>query len=326
MNEKYNCDVIRDLLPGYIDNILSDTGSELVKNHLEECEECHKIYTEMKEDIGKDDLSAHDTIAVDALKKIRRRMNRLKITIGILAGILFIFLLFAALKIYVIGKPLETGYMSISDTIYDEETGQLTVNGEINLYSFHVSKVVWEEDKNDTNVVNVIVYYAETLPFAKDKTDFSVVIPDIKGKKVYLACPEYDRREIYDWQTYHYEEIENLKKEIYSKIPELNEKTDALNCMKGVTTVEEMEGISFSVDFIYGEDASYWWFNGMLTTDGEFGAADFEIWISLEKPHKILIYDYQTGEYIDDFSMISNRRAAGDNSFSILTNKFFLIG
>ena len=38
MNERYNCDVIRDLLPGYIDNILSDTGSELVKNHIGECE------------------------------------------------------------------------------------------------------------------------------------------------------------------------------------------------------------------------------------------------------------------------------------------------
>ena len=308
MNEKYNCDVIRDLLPGYIDNILSDTGSELVKNHIGECEECHKIYTEMEEGIGKDDLSAYDTIAVDVLKKIRRRMNRLKITIGILVCILFIFLLFAALKIYVIGTPLGTGYMTISDTAYNEETGQLTVNGKINLYSFHVSKVVWEEDKNDPNIVNVIVYHAETIPFAKDKTDFSVVIPDIKGKKVYLACPEYDRMEIYDWRTHHYEEVEILRKEIYSKIPELNEKTDALNCMQGITTVEGIEGISFYVDFIYGKDASYWWFNDMLTTDGEFVPADFEIWISLKEPYKILIYDYQIGEYIDDFSIISNRR------------------
>ena len=135
-----------------------------------------------------------------------------------------------------------------------------------------------------------------------------MVIPNIKGKKVYLACPEYDRREIYDWRTHHYEEVENLRKEIYSKIPELNEKTDALNYMQGITSVEGVEGISFYVDFIYGKDASYWWFNDMLTTDGEFVPADFEIWISLEEPHKILIYDYQTGEYIDDFSIISNRR------------------
>ncbi len=308
MNEKDNCDVIRDLLPGYIDNILSDAGSELVKNHLGECEECHKIYTEMEEGIGKDDLSAHDAIAVDALKKIRKRTNRLKITIGILAGVLFMFLLSVALKIYVIGKPLETGYMSIQDSIYDEETGQLTVNGKINLYSFHVSKVVWKEDENNPNIVNVIVYYAETIPFAKDKTDFSIIIPNAKGKKVYLACPEYDRREIYDWRTHHYEEVENLKNEIYSKISELDKETDALNCMQGITTVEGIEGICFSVDFIYGEGASYWWFNGMLTTDGEFVPADFEIWISLKEPHKILIYDYQTGEYIDDFSIISDRK------------------
>ncbi|MDE7176274.1 MAG: zf-HC2 domain-containing protein [Lachnospiraceae bacterium] len=310
MNDKYNCDVIRDLLPGYIDNILSDTGSELVKKHLGECEECRKIYTEMEEGIGKDDCSADDAIVVDALKKIRKRTNHLKITIGLLVGILFVFLLSFALKIYVIGKPLGTGYMSIPDVIYNEETGQLTVNGRINLYSFHVSKVVWEEDENDPNTVNVIVYYAETIPFAKDKTDFSVVIPNIKGKKVYLACPEYDRMEIYDWRTYHYEEVENLKNKIYGKIPELDEKTDALNCMQGITTVEGIEGISFSVDFIYGKDASYWWFNGMLTTDGEFVPADFEIWISLQEPHKILIYDYQTGEYIDDFSVISDRKPA----------------
>ena len=308
MNEKYNCDVIRDLLPGYIDNILSDTGNELVKNHLGECEECLNIYTEMKEGIGKDDLSAYDTIAVDALKKIRKRTNRLKITIGILVGILFLFLLFIALKIYVIGKPLGTGSMSIPDTVYDEETGQLTVSGKMNLHSFHVSKVVWKEDENNPNIVNVIVYYAETLPFAKDRTDFSIVIPNVKGKKVYLACPEYDRMEIYDWRMHHYEKVESLKKEIYGKVPELDEKTDALNCMQGITAVDGIEGISFNVDFIYGKSASYWWFNGMLTTDGELAPADFEIWISLEEPHIILIYDYQKGKYIDDFSIISNRK------------------
>lgn len=308
MNESYNCDVVRDLLPGYIDDVLSNTGSELVKKHLGECEECHKIYTEMKGDNEKNDLSAYDTIAVNGLKKIWKRMMRLKMTIGILASILFLLLLFAVLKIYVIGKPLETGYLSIPDTIYNEETGQLTVNGKISLYSFHVSKVVWEEDKNDPNVVNVIVYHAETLPFLQNKTDFSITISDIKGKRVYLACPEYDRLEIYDWQASHYDEVERLKTEIYGKVSELDKKTDALNYQLGITTVEDVEGICFSVDFIRGENASYWWFNGMLTTDGEMEPADFEIWISLEEPHIIRIYDYQTGEYTDDFSIISNRK------------------
>lgn len=303
MNEANNCDVIRDLLPGYIDNVLSNAGSELVKKHLEKCVECHRIYTEMKDGDGKDDLSSNDAVAVDGLKKIRKCTIRLKMTIGILSGILFLLFLSAVLRFYVIGKPLETGYMSITGTIYDEETGKLTVNGEIDLYSFHVSKVVWKEDEQDPNVVNVIVYHAETLPFLQDKTDFSVTIPDIKGKIVYLACPEYDRLEIYDWQKAHFEEVESLKAEIYGKIPELDKETDVLNYQPGIVTVEGMEGICFSVESVCGENASYWWSFDMLITDGEMEPADFEIWISLTEPRIIRIYDCQTGEYMDDFSI-----------------------
>ncbi|MCM1124354.1 MAG: zf-HC2 domain-containing protein [Eubacterium sp.] len=308
MNEANNCDVVQDLLPGYIDDVLSNAGSRLVKKHLEECRECHKIYAEMKDGSGKDDLSVFDAIAVDGFKKVRSRTMRLKMTIGILAGMLLLLLLSAALKVYVIGKPLETGYLSIPDTIYDEETGRLTVNGKINLYSFHVSKVTWEEDENDSNVVNIVVYHAETLPFLQDQTDYSITIPDVKGKQVYLACPKYDRREIYDWRISHGEEVERLKTEIYGRIAELNSRTDALSCQRGITTVEGMEGICFSVDFIRGENSSYWWFNDMLTTDGEMEPADFEIWISLEEPHVIRVYDYQTGGYTDDFSIISDRK------------------
>lgn len=312
MNEAKGCDVVQDLLPGYIDDVLSDTGRELVKKHLEECGECHEIYMEMKDGDGRDDLSFHDAAAVDWLKKIRKRTIRLKMTIGILAGILFLLLLSAALKIYVIGKPLETGHISVLDTIYDEETGQLAVNGEINLHFFRVSKVAWKEDEYDPSVVNVIVYHAETLPFLQDQTDFSVTIPDVKGKRVYLACPEYDRMEIYDWQKVHAEEVDSLKAEIYAKIPELDEETDALSCQPGIATVGGAEGICFSVDFIYGENASYWWYDDALITDGEVEPADYEIWISLTEPHIIRIHDDQTGEYTDDFSIISDRK--GDDA------------
>lgn len=58
--------------------------------------------------------------------------------------------------------------------------------------------------------------------------------------------------EIYDWRMHHYEKVESLKKEIYGKVPELDEKTDALNCMQGITAVDGIEGISFNVDLIYG--------------------------------------------------------------------------
>ena len=52
MNENYPCDIIQDLLPGYIDEILSETGTRVVKEHLEECEKCNQVYLEMKEGLN----------------------------------------------------------------------------------------------------------------------------------------------------------------------------------------------------------------------------------------------------------------------------------
>ncbi len=60
--------------------------------------------------------------------------------------------------------------------------------------------------------------------------------------------------------------------------------------------------------YLIGEGASFWHFNDQLITDGEFEPADFEIWILLNAPHRILIYDYQTGEWGGDYSVVVERR------------------
>ena len=39
MSPNYTCDIIRDLIPGYVDGILSEAGTDLVKSHLECCQE-----------------------------------------------------------------------------------------------------------------------------------------------------------------------------------------------------------------------------------------------------------------------------------------------
>lgn len=45
---KYNCDVIRDLLPLYIDGVASEKSAELVREHLAECEKCASLVPEMQ--------------------------------------------------------------------------------------------------------------------------------------------------------------------------------------------------------------------------------------------------------------------------------------
>ena len=49
MDNRYSCEVIQDLIPGYIDQVLSETGIKVVQEHLEDCSECQKVYQEMKE-------------------------------------------------------------------------------------------------------------------------------------------------------------------------------------------------------------------------------------------------------------------------------------
>ncbi len=39
-----NCEIVRDLLPLYIDHETSEETSEMIKEHLAECEECREIY------------------------------------------------------------------------------------------------------------------------------------------------------------------------------------------------------------------------------------------------------------------------------------------
>ena len=45
---KMECDVVRDLLPLYTEQIASEASSRVVEEHLSECEQCRKAYQEMR--------------------------------------------------------------------------------------------------------------------------------------------------------------------------------------------------------------------------------------------------------------------------------------
>lgn len=64
-----SCNVIRDLLPSYMDNIASDDSVKLVEEHLAQCSECKDFKARME----KPDLHIPDEdINLDYMKKIRK--------------------------------------------------------------------------------------------------------------------------------------------------------------------------------------------------------------------------------------------------------------
>lgn len=306
MNENFTCDIIKDLLPGYIDGVLSEAGTSTVKTHLEECQECHGVYLEMKEGWNAE-TQAKEQVVLDGFKKVRQRTRKLKTAVGIVSGLLAVLVLSVFIKFFVIGIPLSTHEISIDTLSYDEETNCLEISGTVNLASCRVSRVVWEKSKENDNAVNILVYNAETLPFQKEKNKFTITVPDMKGKIAYLACPNYDQFEIYHWKYHHNDKLSELENEIYDFFPELDRDKDPLSYGSGITTVDGIEGISYCVDSIVGENATFYRINDQLVTDGDFEPRDFDIWISLEKPYQILIYDYKSGKYTDDYSIINRR-------------------
>lgn len=88
------CEIIRDLLPSYVDEICSEASKEWVEQHLAECAECSSIAERMKHT----ELSVNklETEGLEAVKKLRRKQKRQSLTgYGMcLALILFMLVVF----------------------------------------------------------------------------------------------------------------------------------------------------------------------------------------------------------------------------------------
>lgn len=79
------CEIIRDLLPLYIDGLTSKESNQEIEKHLKNCEECQKYYQEMTGDIHNFSVITNEEIEdVNLIKKIKKK-NRKK-ALGIFVG------------------------------------------------------------------------------------------------------------------------------------------------------------------------------------------------------------------------------------------------
>ncbi len=75
----YPCEIIKDLLPLYIDNVVSEESKITVEKHLTECESCKKYYEMMKEAgcfTEKNYDNTEDLKMADSLKRIKIKINK----------------------------------------------------------------------------------------------------------------------------------------------------------------------------------------------------------------------------------------------------------
>lgn len=77
---KKECEIVQDLIFGYCDGTLNPASKELVEKHLVKCEECKKVYEEIKKDKKMDN---EDKIEIDYLKRVNKKLKRKKMMIVI---------------------------------------------------------------------------------------------------------------------------------------------------------------------------------------------------------------------------------------------------
>ncbi|MEG0659475.1 MAG: DUF4825 domain-containing protein [Anaerorhabdus sp.] len=160
---KLPCSIIREILPNYVDNCCEEEASILVKEHLDECDECRQIYTEMIRPIK----HAKDT-NIDYLKRVKQK-NRRKILISI-SIVILLFVSFLLLKSYVFG--VNSNDVSIKGNIVvDNGVIQYTVKPNqpgVIIKNYHIE---------NTNLNYKKITYTLVKSFSSEYLESTIVIP-----------------------------------------------------------------------------------------------------------------------------------------------------
>lgn len=279
-----DCNIIRDLMPGCIDGVLSEAGSSAVMEHLKGCEECRHIFAEMKESYVPE-ITSKEQAALDGFKKIRKRTRYFKAAAALGIILMTALVIGVFCKVYVWGNLLEDHMVYTTGFEYDEQTDSLTITGGMDINPGHISRVVWRRNPGQWNRIDLFVYAAENLPVGAKERTFSVTIPDMKGKVVCTVGCDYTYTKVYDWQSDHYKLMMELEQTVREHF-DWDEKHVMLMPTQGIYTVDGAEGIEFSVFYLASEDAYYYRLNDTYVTYGDIEDAG-HVWISLNAPHQI---------------------------------------
>lgn len=173
-----NCDIIKDLLPNYIDKVSSDATNKLIEEHLQICESCNKTLRDMSKEINTEPLYTQNE-QIDYLKGYKKKnIGNIIATIIITILVVVIVVLWGNEIMGNLRFNIDLNNLSIDGWYLDEE-------GKLGFY-------LWEDKKNIVILYNVI----------EDKENKEVYI-NVCGK--YLFSPT-----VQQWNTENARDINKV--------------------------------------------------------------------------------------------------------------------
>ena len=70
------CDIVRDILPLYVDGACSEASAEMVKEHLNACADCNAIYQKLLSHTSEDVLHEESEALLCAMRQKKSREQK----------------------------------------------------------------------------------------------------------------------------------------------------------------------------------------------------------------------------------------------------------
>lgn len=163
--EKINCDIIRDILPLYLDDVVSNATREMVEEHLKSCDSCRDEAAALQKVVI---LPVRQNLRISEariIKNLKERFWKRKIIISVVSAVLavaVIFSLYSFLSLFRIFVPYDNSLLSVAEIdgkIYAMYSGN-------DLGGSAVAKVNGQD-------MSSVVFYIYTTPWAKISSHFS---------------------------------------------------------------------------------------------------------------------------------------------------------
>lgn len=205
----YSCDLIRDLLPLYCDQVCSKDSAEAVQEHIHTCEECKNIYIRMQQNLSMDNerYKKQQLASMQEVKKKIKKRNTIFVSVGIAAGIFFVIMVIRVMLVAgVIRFAVHDGWK------HDYTSTDIKDYGVFEGFDGYSKLDIFPEQlSNDMEVYQYSYYYADTFldPTAQiylecryKENDYLKEIERLKGIQ-----EEYDGRIqsiVYDADSFSY--------------------------------------------------------------------------------------------------------------------------
>ncbi|MED4452180.1 zf-HC2 domain-containing protein [Metabacillus fastidiosus] len=198
--KEIKCTIIQDVLPLYIDEVVSQDTKEMVEEHLQYCEECQKEYEIMKQELY---IPAENKASI--FKKINRKWRKKKVKISIISVLLTAIILLGAFS-YVVYYETVIPYSENLVKIEKQNDNQLVSRyyGESYAAVHETHPMRLEIDGEEKNVS--FIFYTQTIAESPSRNLINNE-KHLKGQEYISTLPESEKIDAVYYVDYDVEKI-----------------------------------------------------------------------------------------------------------------------